>query len=110
MAELLMKEEALLLLPSLAKKYGINEAIILQQLHSLLEKSSNVIEGKKWIYNTYKDWKVYFPFLSESTIKRTILSLQKEGVVITNNFNPYKMDKTKWYTIDYEVIQKTFGK
>jgi len=39
MAELLMKEEALLLLPSLAKKYGINEAIILQQLHSLLEKA-----------------------------------------------------------------------
>src|SRR5690606_10949183 len=59
-----------------------------------------------WIYNTYAEWAVQFPFWSESTIKRTIRNLEKKGLIITGNFNKVKFDKTKWYTIDYEKLER----
>lgn len=104
MSKLLLKEYPLILLPSLAAKIGINQAIILQQLHYWLLTSSHEIEGKKWIYNTYKDWQLQFPFWCEKTIARTIRSLEEQGYLLSANFNSLKQDKTKWYTIDYEKL------
>lgn len=96
----------LLLIPSLALKIGLHEAVILQQIHYRLQSSKNFIEGKKWIYNTYKEWQSQVPFWSESTIKRTIYSLEEKGLLISANWNQLKMDKTKWYTIDYSVLEE----
>lgn len=44
---LLLNEYPLLLSPTLACKIGVNEALILQQLHYWLEKTDHVIRGKK---------------------------------------------------------------
>ena len=44
-------------------------------------------------------------FWSESTIKRTIRLLEEKGYVISGNFNQHKMDKTKWYTINYLMLE-----
>jgi uncharacterized phage protein (TIGR02220 family) len=68
--------------------------------------SKHVIEGKKWIFNSYKDWQNQFQFWSESTIKRAIHSLEKQGCLISGNWNSTKMNKTKWYTIDYNHIEE----
>ncbi|MCC3359150.1 hypothetical protein [Bacillus sp. REN16] len=46
------------------------------------------------------------PFLSKSTIQRTILKLEDNGYLHSDNFNKLKIDKTKWYTILYENIEK----
>ncbi len=104
MKKLLIKESPLLILPSLAVKIGFHEAAVLQQIHFWLTSSKHFIEGHKWIYNTYKGWHKQFPFWSESTIKRTILTLENLGLLISGNWNFSKMDKTKWYTIDYEKV------
>ena len=61
----LTKESSLVILPSLAMKIGFREAIILQQIHYWLTKSLHVIEGRRWVYNTYKEWQKQFPFWSE---------------------------------------------
>ncbi|MBM7690785.1 hypothetical protein JOC77_000188 [Peribacillus deserti] len=82
----------------------MNEAIILQQIHYWLVSSSLEIEGRKWIYNTYKDWQKQLPFWSESTIKRAMKSLESQGPIVTSNFNRSKMEKTKWYSINYEKL------
>jgi len=107
MSKLLINENPLLILPSLALKIGLNEAILLQQIHYWLVSSQHEWEGRKWIYNTYKQWQLQLPFLSESTIKRTIKSLEEKGYVISGNFNRHKMDKTKWYTINYEMLEES---
>ena len=107
MSKLLINENPLLILPSLALKIGLNEAILLQQIHYWLVSSQHETEGRKWIYNTYKQWQLQLPFLSESTIKRTIKSLEEKGYVISGNFNQHKMDKTKWYTINYEMLEES---
>jgi uncharacterized phage protein (TIGR02220 family) len=105
MSNLLIGEKPLMVIPALAVKIGLNEALVLQQIHYWVKSSKHVIEGRKWIYNTYKAWQLQFPFWSESTIKRTIHSLEDQGLIITGNWNHSKMDKTKWYTIDYERVE-----
>lgn len=104
MTKFLIKESPMLIFPSLAMKIGFREAVILQQIHFWLTSSLHIIEGRRWIYNTYKDWHKQFPFWSEVTIKRSILSLERKGLLISGNWNFSKIDKTKWYTIDYEKV------
>lgn len=101
---LLISEPPLQVLPSLAVKIGLNEAIVLQQIHYWLLKSKNVRDGHKWIYNSFPEWHKQFPFWSEITIKRTFNSLEKQGLLITGNYNKAKFDRTKWYRIDYDKL------
>jgi hypothetical protein len=103
-SRLLLHEEPLQVLPGLAVALGLNEAIILQQLHYWLRKKAHQRNGREWHYNTYEDWKKQFPFWSVSTIKRAIIHLQETGVVIAGNFNHSPIDKTKWYAIDYKKL------
>ena len=99
-----MDEFPLLILPKLAVKVGLNEAIILQQVNYWIVQCGKERDGREWVFNTYPDWQKQFPFFSLSTIKRTILSLEKMGLLITGNYNRLKIDKTKWYTIDFDTL------
>ena len=103
---LLIEETPLQVIPSLAVEVGFNEAIILQQLHFRLLSSEFERDGHKWFYKTYDEWKnEEFPFWSVDTIKRTIRKLEKKGYIIsTAQYNHLKMDKTKWYRIDYLAL------
>lgn len=107
MSKLLINENPLQVLPSLAKAIGLNEAIFLQQLHYFLRISKNRADGRSWVYNTIKDWQAEFSFWSLKTVQRTIESLEEIGLVLsTDKFNKIKMDKTKWYSIDYEKLSE----
>ena len=106
MSSLLMKEIPLMVQPSLAKELGLNEALFLQQLNYWIERSTKKIDGKYWIYNTIEAWHKQFPFWSISTIKRIISNLEKKKLIITGNFNKISMDRTKWYTINYSLLQE----
>lgn len=100
--KLLISEPPLQVLPTLAVQIGLNQAILLQQLHYWLIRSTNIKEGHHWSYQSLTDWQEQFPFWSESTIKRTISPLERDGIVISGCFNKRKGDKTKWYRINYD--------
>lgn len=101
---LLINEPPLQVLPSLAKEVGLNEAIFLQQLHFRSLISTNVKEGNKWVYKTYEEWHVEFPFWSIKTIKRIVKRLEDQKFLISSSeFNKMKMDRTKWYRVNYDV-------
>lgn len=101
-----MSESPLQVLPELATKIGLNEAIFLQQLHFRLLVSKHTRDGHIWVYKTYEEWQEEFPFWSIATIKRMIRKLEIEGYVISSaTYNRMAMDKTKWYRIDYTKIQ-----
>lgn len=106
MSNLLIDEQPLVVLPNLAKKVGLNEAIVLQQFHYWLQRTNNVQNGKKWTYNTYDGLLEQMPFFSKSTLRRAITSLEKMNLVETGNFNKKGFDKTKWYTINYDAIDE----
>lgn len=84
----------------------MNEALFLQQLHYWLERSTKIINNRRWIYNSVGAWQKQFSFWSISTLKRIIASLEKRKLIITDNFNSFSMDRTKWYTIDYDELDK----
>jgi len=104
---LLINEPPLQVLPSLATAIGPNKAIVLQILHQELMSNPVTIEGKHWFRSSYENWKKKFPFWSEKTIRRIFRELEKEELVIsTMKFNSCKLDKTKWYTVNYEKLQE----
>ena len=105
MSKLLIDDYPIQVLPKLAKEIGLNEAIILQQIHYWLNQSSHNRDGKKWIYNTYDDWNKQFPFWSVMTIRRVINSLEKQKLILIANYNKAGFDKTRWYSIDYSVVE-----
>lgn len=99
-------------MPTLATIIGLNESIILQQVHYWLkikEKSKqDYIDGHYWVYNTYEQWQEQFPFFSIRTLRRTFTSLEKMGLLLTGNYNKVKFDQTKWYTLDYGTTKISF--
>ena len=90
----------------LAVQLGLYEAFVLQQVHYWLTKSKHEIKGRRWVYNSYADWNEQLPFMSVTTVRRTILKLEKQGILISGCFNKHRMDKTKWYTINYETLDE----
>lgn len=109
-SNLLLDEHPLQVMPTLATLIGLNEAIILQQIHYWLKhKEKNrqdYIDGHYWVYNTYGQWQEQFPFWSVMTIRRTMTRLENKGLLIAGNYNKAGFDKTKWYTIDYDTLRK----
>lgn len=102
MSNLLLNTPPLVILPELAVTIGLNEAIVLQQIHFWLQKSGKQRDGRVWVYNSTREWQEQFPWWSEVTLKRIMASLRRLGIVETGNYNRAKMDRTNWYTINYD--------
>ncbi len=114
MGQLLFDEAPLVINKTLATKIGLNEAIVLQQIHYWLqinekncvnkEDDKHYKDGCFWTYNSIKKWSETFPFFSASTLRRTFTRLEELKIVKVANYNDSKIDRTKWYTIDYKVL------
>lgn len=101
----LIDEYPIMFHSTLAVALGVNEAILLQKIHMWLQCKPPEAGGERsFIYNSYKSWHEQLPFFSESTIKRALTNLVKQGILIKENFNKIKCDKTNWYSIDYDKL------
>ena len=103
----MINEPPLLVFKTLAVKIGLNEAIVLQQLHFLCSISNNEKDGHAWVYNTIDSWRDnHFEFWSRETIKRVFLSLREKNLVhSSSDFNKMKIDKTLWYRVNYDELK-----
>lgn len=108
MDNLLLNERPLVVLPSLAEALGsLDEAVILQQLHYWLQRSSNKRDGRTWVYNSMSAWLKQFPWVkSRTTLTRHFDKLKKLGLILTANYNRAGFDKTIWYSIDYDKLKE----
>ena len=110
-SSLLIDEAPLLVFKSLATLVGLNESIVLQQVHYWLKlnekakKENHHIDGRWWTYNTYENWqKENFPFWSVRTVRRVFSDLERRGLLISEAYHKPQGDRTKWYTIDYDAL------
>ena len=103
---LLIPDHQLQVLPKLALKLGLNEAMFVQQLHYWLCTSEHEFDGSRWVYNTAKQWREQFPFWSIATIRRIVQNLKLVGLIqVTDAYNQAASDRTLWYTIDYAAMK-----
>lgn len=114
MTHLLIDEPPLQVLPSLAVAVGLNEGIILQQIHYWIQHKRADPEkygasfqgGVPWVYNSIPDWQKQFPFWSDRTIQRALESLRQQGLLIVAQLAADTRDRTNWYRIDYEALAR----
>lgn len=105
----LIQDSTLLIYPQLALAIGLEEAVLLQQLHFRLHHQGVMRDGDKWYCQSYERWQKQFPFWGVQKIKNKFLRLEKLGFVISNSrFNRYLGDRTKWYRIDYKKLDAYF--
>jgi len=96
----------------LAKKYGIEEAILIENIAFWIKKNmtnnKNYINGEYWVYNSSKSFNELFPYMNCKKIQRALLKLEKLNVIKSDNFNKLPYDKTKWYAIVDPQVKKIF--
>ena len=93
----------------------VDLAIILQEIHYWINiNKQNTEMGLSsivtyydecfWCFRTYEEWLLDFPWLCLRTLKSKIKKLEDMGLLISNNFNKLNIDRTKWYTINYDKL------
>jgi len=122
-SKLLIEEPPLVVQPTLAVIVGLNEAIVLQQIHYWIgniaqsqgrqppDQRPNYREGRWWTYQSFPNWRRNsFPFFSEGVIKRAVAELESKKVLIVRQLSSDPRNRTNWYTIDYVELNKLIAK
>lgn len=92
---------------NVACQVGDRKAIILKELYGWclhnFQNNRNVFFGIPWTYNSAKAYSEKFKYWPEKSIARWIKELESEKwICSTDKFNKFRIDRTKWYAIDFE--------
>jgi len=93
----------------LAQALGLHAAIFLDRLNFWLQQDymGKEVDGHKWIYNSYPGWQEQFPFFTVRQVRILIQRLEGEGFLLSrDNLNKFAYDHTKWYTINYSLLDE----
>lgn len=86
-----------------AKKYGVNAAVLLNNLNFWIAKNkannTNYYDGYYWTYNSKNAFAELFPYMNARQIDYALKKLIDDGAVITGNYNKVAYDRTLWYAI-----------
>ena len=85
----------------IAKKYGVNAAVLACFLWDCTEQKSaespQPHEGKVWVRCSVQMMTGFFPFLSYDEIRYALKQLVKGRVLTKGQFNESRFDRTNWY-------------
>ncbi|YAF98946.1 MAG: hypothetical protein AB3A66_28515 (plasmid) [Nodularia sp. CChRGM 3473] len=106
-SKLITPESPLLVPPLMAAEIGLEEAVILQQIHYFCLISKHIKEdGRRWFWKTLNDWGQTLPFLSISAIRRAIANLRDNFKLIDVCRHSQKTwYQANWFTINVENVQ-----
>ena len=92
---------------NIATKYGVNCAILLQNIYFWIEENRksnrNFQKGRFWTYNSIKAFTEQFPFMTQGQIRSALKLMKDEELILTANFNS-SCDRTLWYTITEKAL------
>lgn len=90
----------------IAIKYGVDESIMISMFVFWISKNKangkHNYENRTWTYNSLPAYAKLFPFWTEKQIRRVILSLKDQDIIVTGNFNKTCYDHTTWYAFKDE--------
>lgn len=89
--------------PQIAKEYGVNAAIIFQNLAYWIEHNraneTNFHDGRYWTYNSVRAFAALFPYLTDKQIRGALKKLEDGGMILVGNYNKSAYDRTRWYAL-----------
>ena len=100
MSKLLIPEPPLQVIPSLAVMIGLNEAIVLQQVHY-----RGLRQDGGWVEKSVGEWATEFPFWSESTVKRVFTQLRGELGLLESEKATRPLDQTNRYRVNEAALE-----
>lgn len=105
-SQFLINEPPLQFFPTLARKIGLNETILLQQVHYWLnlDFSRHFFEGRYWVRYIPRHWQRQFSFWDKKTIRGAIAILEDLGLL--ESFVADRNGHVKYYTIDYQQLEE----
>lgn len=87
----------------IAKKYGVDEAIFLQNLLFWIAKNKannrHEYNGRYWTYNSQEALMELFSFWTRNQIRRIIASLLNKGAIITDQHLDKRSHNMTWYAV-----------
>ena len=86
-----------------ARAYGVNAAIILQNLAYWCEHNrandKHFYDGRYWTYNSMRAFSEIFDYMGVKQIRNALQKLEEDGAIVTGNFNSNTHDRTMWYSV-----------
>ena len=112
MSTLLTNESPLIVHPELAKDIGLKGAIVLSQIHYLVEQNikckEDYADGYYWTATTYQQFCEMFPFFNKQSVKRVLKRLESSKLLFIDNHNKSKLDRTLWYRVNYVKLSEKY--
>lgn len=93
-----------------------DQAIMVDQLLNWQQEKARINdpeafhEGTWWVYMPIRAWQEQLSWISERTIQRYLKELNELGLIRIGNFNPNRYDRTRWYTVDEQALEKRIQK
>lgn len=82
-------------------------AVIVQQIHFMAECGlGEVVNGTRWIFNSYRAWQKEMPWLSVWQLRQAFQELRSLGVLRFEKRKKSRCNHTGWYSLDYTELQK----
>jgi hypothetical protein len=92
---------------AVAKKYGVNAALVLNYLAYKIDKSKHEHDGKVWYFDTVDNIAKKYPYLRRSAVYAALKALTAEdGLLVTGNYNKKHYDRTTWYAFKNKAAAK----
>jgi len=92
----------------IAEKYGVGEAILLHNMCFWQKKNiankNNYHDGKYWVYNSIQAYSELFPYYTDRQIRNILKKLEDKGCLYVGRYNKMKIDRTKWYSVNDEIM------
>lgn len=89
--------------PQIAQEYGVNAAIIFQNLAYWIERNraneANFHDGRYWTYNSVRAFAELFPYLTDKQIRGALKKLEEGRMILVGNYNKSAYDRTRWYAL-----------
>lgn len=90
----------------MAKKYGVNAAIMLRHFQFWISKNKannkHQYDGRTWTYCSVKAFTEIFKYWTPRQIRVILDKLLRKGVIIKGNYNPKGYNHTTWYAFKNE--------
>lgn len=110
MNRILIPDEPVHYLPKLARRIGLVESILAQQIYYFQTSRHSGYEhdGYRWIYNTYEQWAEKLG-LTVKQVRTAIGHLEKLGVLVSAQLRKQHFDQRKYYRIikDHELFAES---